>query len=309
MRILFAGTPSFAAAALTALINSEHQVEAVLTQPDRPAGRGRKLSASAVKMVANAANIRVLQPHSLKDDDVKSTLQSLDFDVAVVAAYGLMIPDWLLQQPRHGCINIHASLLPRWRGAAPIQRAIEAGDSETGITIMQMEQGLDTGPILLQASLPILPHDTGATIHDQLASLGATTVLNALEQLPLAATAQDNALSCYANKLSKADAQLNWQLSNTELHNSIRAFNPFPIAHTIFNNQTIRIWQSDIVINHQDHGQPGEIIDVTKSGLTICCGKGTLIVTRLQLAGKKALPFADILNGNPTLFAVGQRFQ
>lgn len=303
MRIIFAGTPDFAATTLQALLNSEHHVLAALTQPDRPAGRGKQLLASPVKQLAEQHQIPVLQPTSLKDEAVQQQLAQFNADVMVVVAYGLIIPSAVLTLPQFGCLNVHASLLPRWRGAAPIQRAIAAGDTKTGVTIMQMDVGLDTGNMLLKVETPIRDEDTGGSLHDRLAQLGADALLKTLTSLPLKGEVQDNTLSCYANKLSKQEANIDWSLPATTLVNQIRAFNPWPVSYTqLADGQTLRIWQAQLI---DGNGAPGTILSADTSGLIVAAGKKAVKLEQLQLPGKRAMSVADILNGNPDLFRVG----
>jgi methionyl-tRNA formyltransferase len=306
MRILFAGTPDFAATALAALLASDHQLLAVLTQPDRPAGRGKKLTASPVKQLALEVGLPVLQPQSLKDPAIQQQLAAFNADVMVVVAYGLIIPQAVLDLPRFGCLNIHASLLPRWRGAAPIQRAIEAGDAITGVTIMQMEAGLDTGPMLHVVTTPITADDTGGSLHDRLAQLGAGALLATLHRLPMAGTPQDDAASCYATKLSKPEARIDWRLPATRIHNLIRAFNPWPVAFTELAGDTVRVWKSRLAQGKS--GPAGEILAANAEGLLVACDEGALWLEEIQLPGGKVQPVAALLNGQPDRFANGVRF-
>ena len=308
MKILFAGTPDFAATALRALLDSEHRVLAVLTQPDRPAGRGKKLTPSPVKQLAVAHGIPVWQPETLKGDAIRAELAALQPDVMVVVAYGLLIPQAILDIPRYGCINIHGSLLPRWRGAAPIQRAIEAGDSETGVGIMQMEAGLDTGPVLLEKRTPISDDDTGGSVHDRLATLGAEALIEALDDLP---ALQENAAVqpaegiTYAHKLGKDDARIDWQRPAPELFNMIRAFNPWPVAWSMLDDAPVKIWRAQVI---DARGTPGEIISASDAGIDVACGDGALRLTDIQLPGKRAMPVADVLRGHARLFVPGTVF-
>ncbi len=314
MRILFAGTPDFSVVPLDALIASTHQLIGVFTQPDRPAGRGKSLRASPVKARALAAELPIWQPESLKDEGIKQQLTELAPDVMVVVAYGQLIPDWLLALPKFGCLNIHASLLPRWRGAAPIQRALAAGDKETGVTIMQMDAGLDTGDMLLKRSTPISLTDTGGSLHDRLATLGAEALLDVLEQLPLSGETQDNAASCYASKLKKQEARLDWDLPAETLHRQIRAFNPWPVSFTDIDNKRVRLWEADCIEagdNNQTDQPPGTIIACHKAGVDVACGSKSghlLRLKRLQLQGKKPMDAAAIMNGHGILFSAGKRF-
>lgn len=304
MNIIFAGTPDFAAAALTALLAAGHTVQLVLTQPDRPAGRGMKLAASAVKQVALARGLPVMQPTSLKDAATQQEIAALGADIMVVAAYGLILPQAVLTLPRFGCLNIHASLLPRWRGAAPIQRAILAGDRESGVTIMQMDAGLDTGAMLLKHALPIDLDDTAATLHDKLAALGAEAIVATLAQHgTLAPHPQDEREATYAAKLTKEEGRLDWNRSAAELSLAVRAYNPFPIAHTAFKGEAWRVWQAT---PDTAQGNPGEILRADRQGILVACGTDALLLTAVQKAGGKRMPVADFLAGNPV--AAGERF-
>ena len=302
LRIIYAGTPDFAVPALQALIKSEHQVIAVYTQPDRPAGRGRKVQFGAVKQVAVDADIRVEQPLSLKDESAQAVLSAFNADVMVVAAYGLILPQVVLDVPKYGCLNIHGSLLPRWRGAAPIHRAIQAGDVETGVTIMQMAAALDTGDILLKVPSPITKKDTGQTIHDRLANDGAMAllrVLNNIEQLK--PEVQDESLTSYAHKLEKAEAEIDWSQSAQKIDQTIRAFNPWPVAFTHFNGKPLRLFMSKLETNKQSKEPAGTVIDESPEGISIVTGDGILSFSRLQLPGKKAMDVRDFLNGRSLL--------
>lgn len=305
LRLIFAGTPDFAAEALSALMQSQHDIVAVYTQPDRPAGRGRKLTPSPVKQLAEQHQLPVFQPDSLKSPEAVEQLRELDADVMVVAAYGLLLPSEVLRLPRFGCLNIHASLLPRWRGAAPIQRAILAGDSETGITIMQMDQGLDTGAMLLKLPCAIRQEDTAASLHDRLATLGAEAIITALNELPtLTATPQDDSVATYARKLSKQEAVIDWQSPAEELDRQIRAFNPWPVAQTSIHGQILRIWQAQPVAE-KAAASPGTVIRANNQGIDIACGQGVLRLTRLQAAGSKPMDVAAFLNGRPDWLTPG----
>lgn len=315
LRIIFAGTPDFAANALSALIKSEHQIVAVYTQPDRPAGRGRKLRASPVKEVALENDIPVLQPDNLKEAETQEVLRSFNADVMIVAAYGLILPQVVLDIPRLGCLNIHASLLPRWRGAAPIQRAIAAGDTKSGITIMQMNAGLDTGDILQLSSCPITEDDSGGTLHDRLAEIGAKAILETLHNLDrdkINPVAQDDMLATYAHKLNKKEAQINWQLSAVEIERLIRAFNPWPVAYTRFDETTLRIWQAQALTldsNTNANSKPGTVLSCDKKGIDISCGEGTLRLLKLQPSGSKAMDVAAFMNGHAKQLPVGSSLQ
>lgn len=310
LRIIFAGTPEFAAPGLQALLNSEHKVIAVYTQPDRPAGRGRKLTASPIKQLALSHNIPVYQPLSLRDPNEQKILQSLNADLMIVAAYGLILPLAVLKTPRLGCVNIHASLLPRWRGAAPIQRAILAGDTETGITIMQMDEGLDTGDMLYKLPCPIEPNDTAQQLHNRLAPLGAEALMTWLQKMKNPASPcwtsfspipQNSADATYAAKLTKAEAEIDWSSSAVHIERSVRAFNPWPVAYTHFNGQVLRIWKVEISPLSPGVGerQAGAIIAASKSGIDVATGSGFLRLLSIQLPGGKALTAAEFLNAHP----------
>ncbi|MDP2828693.1 MAG: methionyl-tRNA formyltransferase [Sulfuricellaceae bacterium] len=303
MNIIFAGTPEFAAQSLDAIIQAGHHVAMVLTQPDRPAGRGMSLHASPVKQLAERHGLPVYQPLTLKTGEAQARLQDVGADIMVVAAYGLILPKAVLDLPVHGCINIHASLLPRWRGAAPIQRAILAGDQETGITIMQMDEGLDTGAMLSQHGLAIEGGDTAQTLHDRLALLGAEAACLALDKLsrgPWAGQIQDDERSCYAPKLSKAEARLDWTRPAIELERAVRAYNPFPVAQASYKGETWRIWRA--VFSSEGAGLPGQIQKADHDGLRVscgACGEGSLIIKELQKSGGRRLPVDQFLRGNP----------
>lgn len=294
MNILFAGTPAFAAAALDALLLAGHQVSLVLTQPDRPAGRGLKAQASAVKQLALSHQLAVAQPVSLKDEAAVAQLAAVSADVMIVAAYGLILPEPVLQLPRLGCLNIHASLLPRWRGAAPIQRAILAGDAETGITIMQMDAGLDTGAMLIREAIPIADDDTALTLHDKLAALGAQLIVRALQELP-AAVAQDNSRATYAAKITKAEARIDWNRPATELARAIRAYNPVPGAHTLWHGQPLKLWRAEPVA--AGAAAPGTVLQADAGGIIVATGNGALRLLELQRAGGKRLAAQPFLAG------------
>ena len=304
LRIIFAGTPEFAAVHLSALINSEHEVIAVYSQPDRPAGRGKKLQPSPVKQVALEHNIAVYQPLNFKDPADIAELNALQADVMIVVAYGLLLPQAVLDAPKYGCLNVHASLLPRWRGAAPIQRCIEAGDKVTGITIMQMDAGLDTGAMLNKVSTGIALDETGGSLHDRLASLGPDSLLTTLAQLQagtLQPEQQNDALANYAHKLKKEEALLDWSQNAETLALQVRAFNPFPVAYTLLGNDRIRVLQASAV-DKVTQLQPGTIANVSAEGIEVACADGVLRLEQIQLAGKKAMMVADVINGQPTLF-------
>lgn len=310
LRIVFAGTPDFAAHHLEALLtDGRFDVVAVYTQPDRPSGRGKKLTASPVKALALEHELPVYQPLTLKDDEAQQQLTALNADLMVVVAYGLLLPVPVLNTPRLGCINVHASLLPRWRGAAPIQRAIEAGDAETGVTIMQMDIGLDTGDMLSKSVIQIAADETAGSLHDKLAEIGAPALLDTIEQLE-AGTAepeqQDDSLANYAGKLSKQEAQIDWQQPAATIERQVRAFNPFPVATAQMNGDRIRIWSAT---SSHFKGEPGEILQADSDGLLVACGEGSLLITELQLPGKKRLAVADLLRGNSELLSAGKQFQ
>lgn len=306
LRLVFAGTPDFAAHHLQALIDSaEHDIIAVYTQPDRPAGRGKKPSPSAVKRCALQAGLPVHQPLNFKQQADRDELAALQADVMVVVAYGLILPQAVLDLPRLGCLNVHASILPRWRGAAPIQRAIAAGDAETGITIMQMEAGLDTGPMLNKQCCEIRASDTAASLHDRLAELGGPALLSTLRELSSGraqAEAQDDSLSSYAHKIEKAEAEIDWSRTATELDRTVRAFIPFPICYTTLDGDRIRIWQAEPL---ERQGPAGVISQADKTGIVVGCGQGSLRIQRLQLPGGKQLGAAELLNARAQQFQPG----
>lgn len=312
LRLIFAGTPEFAALHLDALLASHHQVVAVYTQPDRPAGRGKKLHASPVKQRAEAAGLKVLQPPTLRDHAAQQELAALQADVMVVVAYGLILPQAVLDIPRYGCLNVHASLLPRWRGAAPIQRAIEAGDHESGVTIMQMDAGLDTGAMLSTARCAIDPSTTAASLHDSLAALGCPSLLEVLDNLPqkqATAQQQNDEQATYAHKILKAEAEINWQQSAAEIDRKVRAFNPFPVCFSELEGQRVKVWQAEVVDEPSLAGQPpGQILHSDKQGIVVACGDDQLRLTQLQLPGGKALQAEQLLNARSELFAPGSSF-
>lgn len=309
MRIIFAGTPVFSAHILEYLLKTDHQVVAAYTQPDRRAGRGKKLLPTPVKSVALAAGIEVQQPLNFKDPDALATLRSYDADLMIVVAYGLLLPKTVLDTPQHGCINIHASLLPRWRGAAPIERAIEAGDSETGITMMQMDEGLDTGPMLHIVRCTIGPDCSGDELRTTLvdsAIEGTKQVLEQLDQKGLTPTVQPSEGVNYAHKLDKAEAAINWRLPATELHNRIRAFCSANVCYTeLPDQQRVKIWRSSLISDSNTGKATGTILQSNQDGIQVQCGAGIIALQQLQLPGSKALGVRDILNGKGELFSPG----
>lgn len=305
LRIIFAGTPDFAAQHLAALIDTDHEIIAVYTQPDRPAGRGKKLTPSAVKVLALENDLPVYQPQSLKDEEAQQTLSDLNADVMIVVAYGLLLPLAVLDAPRLGCINVHGSILPKWRGAAPIQRSLWAGDSETGVTIMQMDEGLDTGDMLAIETLPITAEDTSATLYEKLAALGPKSLISTLSKLEtIQPQKQDDALATYAKKLSKEEAKIDWNDSAEQIERNIRAFNPWPVAWTQVEDQNIKLWSATVVPLNQQ-AAPGTIVQANKAGIIVATGNQGLCITSLQIPGKKALPAADVINARKSWFAVG----
>ena len=315
MRVIFAGTPEFARSALAALHAAGHDIVGVFTQPDRPAGRGMKLQASVVKQYAVAHGLPVVQPHSLKLDGkypqeaaaAQAFIAQAQADVMVVAAYGLILPQWVLDAPQHGCLNIHASLLPRWRGAAPIHRAIEAGDAQTGVTIMQMDAGLDTGDMLLEETMTILPQDTTASLHDKLADMGAALIVKALTQVgQFKPVKQPTEGVTYAHKIEKAEAAIDWTLSAQQLSQRIRAFDPFPGMTAQMAGEMVKVWQAHVLANAladtltdapapASTAKPGTLLAIDESGLQVACGAGVLCLTQLQKPGGKRQPVADFV--------------
>ncbi len=310
MKLLFAGTPEIAKVVLEKLCNSQHDILAVLTQPDRPSGRGQKLHESEVKQFAGTQNLTVLQPLTLKDAEIQAKLQAFNADLMIVVAYGLMVPKAVLSIPKLGCWNIHVSLLPRWRGAAPIQRAIEAGDERTGVSIMQMDEGLDTGPILLQKIIDILPEDTSATLHDRLALFGADTLLQALDRLQagdLQAVPQTEYDMTYAKKLTKEEGRLDFSLPAQVLACKVRAFTPWPMAYVIYNDEVFKVGKVTVV-DTTSHGVVGEIIDINPEFILVQTGQGRIRLLALQKAGGKMLSIREFLNGHKDLFIEGSAF-
>ena len=305
LRVVFAGTPEFAARHLQGLLAAGITPVACYTQPDRPAGRGKKLTPSPVKLLAEESGVPVLQPPTLRDEDAQLELRKLAPDLLVVVAYGLILPQAVLDIPRYGCINVHASLLPRWRGAAPIQRAIEAGDSESGITIMQMEAGLDTGPMLSKATLNIAADMNAGQLHDALAELGVPLLNSVVQTLPDIldqAEQQDDSLATYAAKIEKQEARLDWTLDALSLGRQVRAFNPFPVCYTELGDTRIKVWEA---LPMRGSGKPGEILEASDHGILVGCGEGSLLLTVMQWPGGKALPVADILRARKELLSPG----
>ncbi|MGL6265569.1 methionyl-tRNA formyltransferase [Aeromonas jandaei] len=307
LKLIFAGTPDFAARHLAALLSSDHEVVAVYTQPDKPAGRGQKLTASPVKELALAHNLPVYQPASLRKEEAQAELAALGADLMVVVAYGLILPKAVLDTPRLGCINVHGSLLPRWRGAAPIQRSIWAGDAETGVTIMQMDVGLDTGAMIRKVTCPIAADETSASLYDKLAELGPQALVDTIDAMAAGDTTaevQDDALANYAEKLSKEEARIDWSMDAVAIERCIRAFNPWPISWFEVADQTVKVWQAAVI--DSDHGQPaGTLLKADKQGIDIATGKGVLRLLTLQPPGKKAMSVTDLLNSRRDWFEPG----
>ncbi|MBQ4859808.1 methionyl-tRNA formyltransferase [Pseudoalteromonas sp. MMG007] len=297
LRIIFAGTPDFAARHLQALIQSEHQIVGVYSQPDRPAGRGKKLKASEVKALALEHNLPVFQPESLKSDDALAELKSLNADIMIVVAYGLILPKAILEAPRLGCLNVHGSILPRWRGAAPIQRAIWAGDEQTGVTIMQMDEGLDTGDMLHISRCAINADETSASLYTKLAELGPDALIETVNKLAkgeLVAEPQNDELANYAKKLSKDEANIDWSMDAAQIERNIRSFNPWPVCFTQMGEQTVKIYQAQVV---EQTGSAGQVLSSDKTGVIVACGKHAICITQLQPQGKKPMAISDFLNG------------
>lgn len=327
LRIIFAGTPDFSALHLDALIDSKHQLQAVFTQPDRPSGRGKKLQASAVKQRALDAGLTVYQPASLKSEEAQQHVAGIAADVLVVVAYGLILPPQILQATPLGCLNVHASLLPRWRGAAPIQRAIEAGDEHTGITIMQMDAGLDTGAMLATETCAIGPTTSAADLHDQLAEIGPGLLLKVLDDLPQyqqAKSEQQEQGVTYAHKILKPEAQIDWAETATVLDRKIRAFNPFPVCYSLLpgrgkvedkaESERVRVWQARPIVSISPQAKemdvaPGTILEASDEGILVSCGTGQLLLEKMQLPGGKTLTAAQVLTARSTQFAPGLRFE
>ncbi|MDO6562353.1 methionyl-tRNA formyltransferase [Amphritea sp. 1_MG-2023] len=307
LRILFAGTPDFAAASLQALIDAGHQVIGVYTQPDRPAGRGRKLTPSPVKKVALENNLAVYQPLNFKQAEDRQQLAALQADLMVVVAYGLLLPKAVLEAPRLGCINVHASLLPRWRGAAPIHRSLLAGDSETGVTIMQMDEGLDTGAMLLKRTCPIHSSDTSGELHDRLAIIGAQALLDSLPDIShqtITHEIQDDSQACYAHKLEKAEGLIDWQASANDIARHVKGLSPWPVAFTTLNGETLRVWYAEATAETST-ATPGSVIGCDKKAIMVATGKGTVRLLKIQLPGSKAMDTSAVLNSKKELFSNG----
>lgn len=306
LKVIFAGTPEFAVSALQALIESPHEIVAVYTQPDRPAGRGLKLTPSPVKVLAQEQGLKLLQPATLKGEE--DAIKFLNADVMAVAAYGLLIPASVLRIPPLGCVNIHPSLLPRWRGAAPIQRTIEAGDKVSGVTIMQMDEGLDTGPTLIQHRYTLTPNETAQTLHDRLAHMGAEALietLNFLAQGTLKPEPQDNALATYANKLTKEEGLIDWTLPAHTIENMVRAFNPWPVAYTAWHQENMRVWMAK-AMNEEHQAIPATILRASTEGIDVATGKGVLRLLQVQLPGGKAISAADFYLSRKDMLKIGK---
>lgn len=307
LRIIFAGTPDFAARHLAALLDSHHEVIGVYTQPDRPAGRGKKLTASPVKELALEHAIPVFQPENFKSDEAKQELADQNADLMVVVAYGLLLPQAVLDTPKLGCINVHGSILPRWRGAAPIQRSIWAGDAETGVTIMQMDIGLDTGDMLSIATLPIEATDTSASMYNKLAELGPVALVDCLSTIAngtAVAEKQNDDLANYAKKLSKEEAKIEWTMNADAIERCVRAFNPWPMSHFSVEDKAIKVWQSRVE-TYTGNATPGTIIQADKTGIYVATGSNAIVFEQLQVPGKKAMGVQDILNSRKEWFEVG----
>lgn len=300
LKIIFAGTPEFAVPSLNALCNSEHRVLAVYTQPDRPAGRGQHLQASPVKQMAKTHNIPVFQPKSLRDAQVQNQLRELNADVMVVVAYGLILPEAVLNIPQFGCVNVHPSLLPRWRGAAPIPRSVEAGDIETGVTIMQLDKGMDTGPILKQEKYKLTGDETSGELHDVFSQRGAALLLETLHDIEnkiSSPVTQNDSLATHAAKIQKDEAVIDWHLSATQIKNKIRAFNPWPVANTTFSDLPLKIWKAN-AIHEKTKLLPGTLIRLNKNNFWVATGDGILEILAVQLPGKRMMAAADFVHGH-----------
>ena len=311
LNIVFAGTPDFAAKHLTGLLESDFNVVAVYTQPDRPAGRGKKLTASAVKEVAIANNIAVYQPENFKESASVDALAALNADLMIVVAYGLILPKVVLETPIMGCLNVHGSLLPRWRGAAPIQRAIWAGDHETGVTIMQMNEGLDTGDMLSKMRCPIAATETSASLYEKLAQQAPQALVDTVKKLAageLVAEVQDQNLANYAKKLSKEEALIDWSSEGAFIERCVRAFNPWPMSYFMLDEKAIKVHQASLLAIDSKEAV-GTIINADKQGIQVVTGNGVLNLEVIQLAGKKAMPVQDILNSRKVMFAPGVNLQ
>ena len=300
LRVAFAGTPDFAVPTLQALAHSHHRLVGVLTQPDRPAGRGRELKSSSIKQCAQALALPLAQPASLKTEPDRAALSSWRPDVLVVVAYGLILPAPVLAVPRLGCVNVHASLLPRWRGAAPIQRAILAGDSRSGVTIMQMAPGLDTGPILMQQAIELSGEETSLELHARLAELGSKLLIETLDGLSAGTVSpkeQSTLGVTYAHKIDKREALVEWQQSAQQIARQIRAFNPWPVAHTLWDGQPVRLWEAHPVEDASPAASPGQILGLEHGGLAVQCGQGKLEIARMQLAGRRVVSAREFSGG------------
>lgn len=307
LRIIFAGTPDFAAKHLAALLKTDHEIVAVYTKEDTPSGRGKKLQPSAVKLLAQEHQLPVVQPKSLRDGEALEQLAQFNADLMIVVAYGLILPTAALETPRLGCVNVHGSLLPRWRGAAPIQRAVWAGDKQSGVTIMQMDEGLDTGPMLHKASLDIATDETSSTLYERLAELGPQALVEAIDLLAqdkLPAQIQDDEQANYAKKLSKEEAKINWQDNAAHIERCVRAFNPWPVSYFQLEQHAIKVWQSS-VSEISSNAAPGTIVQADKNGIVVATSQGTICLEKLQFPGKKAMAISDILNSRKELFAPG----
>jgi len=307
-RVVFAGTPDFSVPSLQALLDSEHDVVAVYTQPDRPAGRGRELTPSPVKRLASSHGIPVCQPEHFKNPETVAALNAWDADVLVVVAYGLLLPQSVLDTPRFGCINVHASILPRWRGASPIQQAVLHGDKESGVTIMAMVKAMDAGDMYHIERYALAPDETTGSLHDRLAKLGPPALLSVLSSYPdCSSTPQDKTLVTYAPKITKQDARLNWQQPARDLERSVRAYSPWPVAHTAWRDKTIRVHKASLLHAESTESEPGVVLGVSDEGIDVQCGKGVLRLLRIQLPGGKAMPVSAWWNAHRESLSVGDR--